>query len=132
MSIVLDHAIVAVADSHRGARVLADLLGLAVSPRTGPFIPLQINSDLTLDFDDRQGARPGHYAFLVDESTFDGALSGAKSLGLAWGSAPRITDFRIIRLNNGRGVYVRDPDGIAYEFLTRAPDPSALQDPFGH
>src|SRR3954449_1411026 len=115
MTIVLNHTIVPVADKHRGARLLADLLGVEAGEPAGPFAPVHINADLTFDFDDRLGARPGHYAFLVDDSTFDAALDFTRRSDLEWGSAPRVVDRRINHLGGGRGVYVRDPDGIAYE-----------------
>jgi catechol 2,3-dioxygenase-like lactoylglutathione lyase family enzyme len=121
VTIVLNHTIVPVGDKQRGARLLADLLGLAVGAPAGPFVPVRINDDLTFDFDDRQGARPGHYAFLVDDPVFDRALTQAQASGLAWGSAPRLIDQQINRLGGGRGVYIRDPDGIAYEFFTAIP-----------
>ena len=121
MTIVLNHTIVSVADRQRGAEFLADLLGVPVDPPTGPFVPVRVNDDLTLDFDDRFGARPGHYAFLVDDGTFDRALSLVEASSFEWGSAPRLVDRRINRLGGGRGVYVRDPDGIAYELFTVIP-----------
>jgi catechol 2,3-dioxygenase-like lactoylglutathione lyase family enzyme len=121
MTIVLNHTIVPVGDKHRGARFLADLLGVDVDPPTGPFVPVRVNDDLTLDFDDRLGVRPGHYAFLVDDSIFDRALSLARESTFEWGSAPRLVDRQINRTSGGRGVYVRDPDGIAYELFTAIP-----------
>lgn len=121
MTIVLNHTIVPVGDKDRGARFLADLLGVAVGPLTGPFVPVRVNADLTLDFDDRFGARAGHYAFLVDDAIFDRALSRARDSNVEWGSAPRLVDRQINRLNGGRGVYIRDPDGIAYELFTVIP-----------
>jgi catechol 2,3-dioxygenase-like lactoylglutathione lyase family enzyme len=121
MTIVLNHTIVPVADKQRGAELLADLLDLRVDQPAGPFVPVRINEDLTFDFDDRIGARPGHYAFLVDDGTFDHALERAKDTGLEWGSAPRVSDRQINHLGGGRGVYIVDPDGIAYEFFTAVP-----------
>jgi catechol 2,3-dioxygenase-like lactoylglutathione lyase family enzyme len=121
MSIVLNHTIVPVGDRQRGAQFLAELLGLAVDPPAVPFVPVRVNADLTLDFDDRLGARPGHYAFLVDDTTFDRALSRAEASTVDWGSAPRLVDRQINRLGGGRGVYIRDPDGIAYELFTAIP-----------
>jgi catechol 2,3-dioxygenase-like lactoylglutathione lyase family enzyme len=121
MTIVLNHTIVPVGDKHRGASFLADLLGVAVGAPAGPFVPVLVNGDLTFDFDDRFGARPGHYAFLVDDATFDAALALARASELSWGSAPRLADRQINRLGGGRGVYVRDPDGIAYELFTAVP-----------
>lgn len=119
--IVLNHTIVPVGDRHRGARLLAGLLGVEAGDPAGPFAPVRVNADLTLDFDDRSGARPGHYAFLVDDSVFDAALAYARREGLEWGSAPRVVDRQINHLGGGRGVYILDPDGIAYEFFTAVP-----------
>jgi catechol 2,3-dioxygenase-like lactoylglutathione lyase family enzyme len=121
MTIVLNHTIVPVADKVRGARLLAALLNVEAGEPAGPFAPVRINDDLTFDFDDRFGARPGHYAFLVDDATFDAALDVAKRSALDWGSAPRLVDRQINHLGGGRGVYVVDPDGIAYEFFTAVP-----------
>lgn len=124
MTVVLNHTIVPVGDKHRGARFLADLLGVVVGPPTGPFVPVRVNDDLTFDFDDRIGARLGHYAFLVDDSTFDRALNLAVESDLEWGSAPRLVDQQINRIGGGRGVYIHDPDGIAYELFTVIPSDS--------
>ncbi|GAA5190060.1 VOC family protein [Rugosimonospora acidiphila] len=121
MSVVLNHTIVPAADRHRSARLFAELIGVAPGAPAGPFVPVRVNDDLTLDFDDRLGGRPGHYAFLVDDAAFDAALDQAKRSGLEWGSAPRTSDRRINHLGGGRGVYVRDPAGIAYEFFTAVP-----------
>ena len=121
MTIVLNHTIVPVGDKHRGARFLADLLGAEAGPPAGPFAPVRVNDELTLDFDDRHGARLGHYAFLVDDSTFDRALGFAEKSEVEYGSAPRQSDRQINHANGGRGVYIRDPDGIAYELFTAIP-----------
>jgi hypothetical protein len=57
MTITLDHTIVAVSDKTRGAALLADLLGVAVQPQAGQFLPVQITDDRTLDFDNRFDAQ---------------------------------------------------------------------------
>lgn len=123
MTIVLNHTIVAAADRHAAARFFADLLGLSVGPPTGPFVPVRVNDDLTLDFDDRTAVAPGHYAFLVDDDTFDAVMDrltrrpdiefGA-GVGHGWDRAVR-------QLVGGRGVYVLAPDGHSYELFTVAP-----------
>jgi catechol 2,3-dioxygenase-like lactoylglutathione lyase family enzyme len=115
---LLDHLIVAVADKRRSAELLGGLLGLAPSDPSGPFAPVVVNEDLTFDFDDRFGAQPGHYAFRVDDDVFDNAVQRAVDLGLEWGSAPRVSDGRFDTTDDGRRVYIRDPDGVAYEFIT--------------
>jgi catechol 2,3-dioxygenase-like lactoylglutathione lyase family enzyme len=123
MSVVLNHTIVPVADKSAGARFFADLLGLHIREEPGPFVPVQVNTGLTFDFDDRHGARPGHYAFLVDDDTFDAVLGRlGRDPAIDYGSGPEHGwDHRINHLGGGRGVYVRDPDGHSYELFTAVP-----------
>ncbi|GAA2215242.1 hypothetical protein GCM10009850_107090 [Nonomuraea monospora] len=90
-----------------------------------PFAPVRVNDDLTLDFDDRHHPQPGHYAFLVDDDTFDAALDRLRAdAAIDYGSGPMNGwDRRINHLGGGRGVYVRDPDGHSYELFTAEPMP---------
>ncbi|MET0133152.1 MAG: VOC family protein [Kibdelosporangium sp.] len=124
MSIVLNHLIVPATDKTAAAEFLARLLGLAVGDRTGPFVPVRVNDDLTLDYDDRNGATPGHYAFLVDDHTFDTILEIVRATSdIPYGSGRVLGwDREINHLGGGRGVYVRDPDGHSYEFFTAVAD----------
>ena len=122
MTIELNHTIVPVTDRHRAAVFLAELAGLEPGAGNDPFVGVKVNDHLTLDFDDRRGAAPGHYAFLVDDTTFDHIVVAAGRLGAAYGSGPGAGwDRRINHLNDGRGVYVLDPDGHSYEFFTTVP-----------
>jgi catechol 2,3-dioxygenase-like lactoylglutathione lyase family enzyme len=54
----------------------------------------------------------------VDDPCFERAVQTAKVRDLEWGSAPRVVDRQIDSTGGGRRVYIRDPDGIAYEFFT--------------
>jgi catechol 2,3-dioxygenase-like lactoylglutathione lyase family enzyme len=123
MAVVLNHTIVRARDQDRAARFLADLLGLAVGARTGPFTPVRVNHDLTLDFDERGAVAPGHFGFLVDDDTFDQVLARLRARpDVPFGSGPEHGwDHAINHLAGGRGVYVGDPDGHSYEFFTAAP-----------
>jgi catechol 2,3-dioxygenase-like lactoylglutathione lyase family enzyme len=89
----------------------------------GPFASVRVNTDLTFDFDDRHGVQPGHYAFLVDDDTFDAVLDRLRRDGaIDYGSGPQHGwDRQINHLGGGRGVYVRDPDGHSYELFTAVP-----------
>jgi catechol 2,3-dioxygenase-like lactoylglutathione lyase family enzyme len=60
--------------------------------------------------------RSGH-----DRPPADRALDRTKESAFEWGSAPGMVDRKINRIGGGRGVYVRDPDGIAYELFTAVP-----------
>ncbi len=122
MTIVLHHTIIRSRSKQRSAAFFADLLGLEMGDPTGPFIPVRVNEDLTFDFDDRFGVLRGHYAFHVDDSTFDAVLVRIAGSDIEYGSGPgRWMDREINNLGGGRGVYVRDPDGHSYELFTLVP-----------
>jgi catechol 2,3-dioxygenase-like lactoylglutathione lyase family enzyme len=123
MTIVLNHTIVTASDRQAAAVFLADLLGLEASAPAGPFVPVRINDELTFDFDDRHGVKPGHYAFHVDDATFDGIvryLDQHPDIDFGSGRA-RGWDREVDESGEGRAVYVRDPDGHSYEFFTVVP-----------
>ena len=123
MSVVLNHTIISASDKHSAATFFAELMGLVVSPSTGPFVPVRVNDDLTFDFDDRGRVEPGHYAFLVDDDTFDAVLERlAKWPAVEYGSGPDYGwDRQANHLAGGRGIYVHAPDGHSYELFTAVP-----------
>ena len=73
MSVQLNHTIVSAHDKHASATFLAGILGLEVGKETPPFVPLQLENGVTLDYMDRDSFTPQHYAFLVDDELFDAA-----------------------------------------------------------
>ena len=123
MPIVLNHMIVPATDKDAAATFFAGLLGLSVSPPAGPFAPVRVNAELTLDFDDRHSVEAGHYAFLVDDDTFDAVLERLRGdATIDYGSGPEDGWNREINnLAGGRGVYVSDPNGHSYELFTVVP-----------
>lgn len=123
MSVVLNHMIVRATDRVASAMFLAELLGAEASEPAGPFAPVRVGTDLTIDFDDRHEVAPGHLGFLVDDVVFDRILDRlAGDAAVPFGSGPASGwDRRINHLGGGRGVYVRDPDGHSYEFFTAVP-----------
>jgi catechol 2,3-dioxygenase-like lactoylglutathione lyase family enzyme len=121
VKIILNHTIVAVSNRKAAAHFFAELAGLSPPTPAGPFMAVSVNGDLTLDFDDRHGAHPSHYGFLVDGSTLDYVLAAAHRLGARYGSGPEHGwDQRTYTSGTGRGVYVEAPDGHSYEFFTSA------------
>ncbi|MEV6908777.1 VOC family protein [Amycolatopsis sp. NPDC051071] len=123
MAVVLNHTIVRAADQDAAALFFAELLDLRVGERTGPFTPVQVNDDLTLDFDQRHAVVPAHFGFLVDDTTFDDLTARlAQWPHVSYGSGPEGGwDRSINHLGGGRGVYVGDPNGHSYEFFTAVP-----------
>ena len=87
----------------------------------GPLVPVQINPDLALEFDDRQEFAAAHYAFRVDAHTFERVLAWLAASNVPFGSGPEHGwDRRAARSAGSRIVYIRDPDGHSYELI--APD----------
>ncbi|WP_029114559.1 VOC family protein [Mycobacterium sp. URHB0044] len=124
MPIVLDHTIAPATNSRSAATFFAELMGLEVSPPSGPFLPVSINESLTFDFDERGQIAPAHFGFLVDDDTFQAMLDRLATLpAIEFGSGPEHGwDRQTSAIGGGRGVYVRDPDnGHTYELFTVRP-----------
>ena len=99
MAIVLDHTIVPARDKVASARFFARIFGLDYKGPHSHFAPVQVNEQLTLDFDVIFGR--------------------VKEEGIPYGSGPRSrTDMEINHRRGGRGVYFEDPNGHVLEILT--------------
>jgi hypothetical protein len=71
MPVQLNHTIVSVRDKRESAMFLAEILGLDEPAPFGPFLVVQVDNEVSLDFADDHGpVHPQHYAFLVGESEF--------------------------------------------------------------
>jgi catechol 2,3-dioxygenase-like lactoylglutathione lyase family enzyme len=118
--IELNHTIVHARDKHASARFLAGILGVAVEPQFGPFLPIRLSNGVTLDFLDVDApVYPQHYAFLVGEEVFDGAFSRIQQAGLPYWADPfHQQPSTINHHDGGRGVYFEDPDGHNLELIT--------------
>jgi hypothetical protein len=81
---------------------------------------LYINAALTIDFIDASGQVPmGHYCFSVSNTEFEAILARIKETGLKYWSAPfGEPDYKVRTLMGGKGLYVMEPDGHAWEILT--------------
>lgn len=122
MTVELNHTIVPAFDKHESAKFLANLLGLPVGGEVGPFVPLALGNGVTLDFMNRNDVTSQHYAFLVDDETFDAAYKKLRDDGVAtWADPDHHEPGAINTRWGGRGVYFPDPNGHNMEILTRAP-----------
>jgi catechol 2,3-dioxygenase-like lactoylglutathione lyase family enzyme len=121
MAVQLNHTIVWTHDKRASAAFLAEVLGLPAPEPFGPFLMVQPDNDVTLDFADREGDIAGqHYAFLVSEEEFDQIFGRIQSLGLSYWADPGHTEpGQINTRDGGRGVYFDDPNGHNMEILTR-------------
>ncbi|MER6772998.1 VOC family protein [Streptomyces bacillaris] len=122
MSVELNHTIIHSRDNRESAEFLAELLGLEVGPEWGPFVPVVLANDVTLDFATvpEESITPQHYAFLISEAEFDAAFARIQELGIAYYADPHLKHPGEINHNDGgRGVYFPDPSGHGMELITR-------------
>ena len=121
MGVELNHIIVCARDKEASARFLADILGLAEPVPFGPFLGVEVDNSVALDFVDVDGEiTPQHYAFLVSEENFDEIFGRIRRRELLyWADPARAHPGEINTRDGGRGVYWDDPDGHFYEILTR-------------
>ena len=119
MPIELNHTIVPARDKAAAAEFFARIFGLTQRRRSGHFAPVRVNATLTLDFADAEEFESHHYAFHVDEATFEQIFGRVRAESIPYGSGPRsATDMRTNSRKGGRGVYFRDPDGHLLELMT--------------
>lgn len=121
MAVQLNHTIVAARDKMASAAFLAEIFGLPEPAPFGPFMTVQADNDVTLDFADSDGEITGqHYAFLVSEEEFDQILGRVRDRGLTfWADPSHTRPNEINTRDGGRGFYFDDPVGHNLEALTR-------------
>jgi catechol 2,3-dioxygenase-like lactoylglutathione lyase family enzyme len=121
MSIKLNHTIVPARDKNFSAAFLTEILGLRAPTPFGPFMTVELDNEVTLDFVDSTGQiLMRHFAFLVSEREFDEILARVRERGLGyWADPYKGRPNEINTADGGRGVYFDDPDGHKLEILTR-------------
>ena len=121
MTVQLNHTIVYATNRDASAAFLAEILGRPEPVPYGPFLGVEVDNAMTLDFmqvDEVVG--PQHYAFLVSEDDFDAIFGRIQERGLQYWADPHGNHpGEINRNDGGRGVYWSDPDGHWLEILTR-------------
>lgn len=123
MAVQLNHTIVWAHDSRAAAAAVAALLGRPAPTPFGPFLVVDMDNGVSLDFLDAEGdgeVAPQHYAFLVGEPEFDEIFGRIRAEGLAYWADPGCTQLgQINHHDGGRGVYWRGPSGHLLEIITR-------------
>jgi len=121
VSIQLNHTIVWCRDRTRSANFLAEILGRPTPTRFGPFLVVELDNGVSLDFYETKGdIASQHYAFLISEQEFDEVFGRIRSRGIRhWADPGQEREGEINRNDGGRGVYFEDPDGHLLEALTR-------------
>jgi len=122
MAIKLNHTIVHSRDQRVAAEFFAALFGRPPPVPFGPFLGVQVDNEVTLDFLDADGMeiQMQHYAFLVSDAEFDQIFGRIRERGLAyWADPGRTRQGEINRHFGGRGVYFEDASGHLLEIITR-------------
>jgi catechol 2,3-dioxygenase-like lactoylglutathione lyase family enzyme len=121
MPVQLNHTIVHARDREASATFLSEVLGLAPPTEFGPFLVVEADNGVSLDFIEYDGEKlVEHYAFLVSEDEFDVIWGRIKERGLQWYADPALSHAgEINHHDGGRGLYWTDPDGHVLEIITR-------------
>lgn len=98
------------------------MLGVAWAEQgtVGPFSPVYVSEELTIDFDQWPDSVPRqHYCFRVSQEEFDLILARIKDAGIAYRSLPHCSDdYKVNEAFGGNLVYWDEPDGHVWELLT--------------
>lgn len=121
MSVELNHTIVHSRDKKASATYLAELLNLPEPVAFGPFMVVQLDNHISLDFADDDGEIvPQHLAFKVSEEEFQEIFGKIRDRKLAyWADPHRSRPGEINTNDGGHGVYFTDEDNHYLEILTR-------------
>jgi len=121
MTIALNHTIVWCRDPRRSSAFLAGLLGRPAPVRFGPFMVVELDNGVSLDFHETDGEIAAqHYAFLLGEEDFDRVFARIEEQELPyWADPGQRQAGEINQHDGGRGVYFEDPDGHLLEIITR-------------
>ena len=121
MAVQLNHTIVLSRDKQVSATFLAEVLGLGPLVPYGPFLGVEADNGVTLDFMDTTEEIPSqHYAFLISEEEFDTIFARVTERGIDYWADPSGTQKgQINHGDGGRGFYFQDPSGHWLEVLTR-------------
>ncbi len=122
MPVAFNHTIIAARDRHESAAFFTSLFGLPRATTWGPFSIVSLDQGVYIQF-----AEPGvaeiqmqHYAFLVDDATFDAIYGRILADNIPHMADPQGTRPNQINTNHGgRGVYFLDPAGHGLENNTR-------------
>lgn len=121
MTVKLNHTIVHARDKQASAAFLSEIFDLPAPAPFGPFLVVQVDNEVSLDFMDSDGkVASQHYAFLVGETEFDEIFGRIRKRKLRYWADPfRQHPGEINTRDGGRGVYFEDPSGHLLEILTR-------------
>ena len=89
MGVQLNHTIVWCVDKVQSATFLADILGRPEPTQYGPFRVIELDNRVSLDFyETKDKIESQHYAFLIDDGSFDAVFARIRARGLKYWADP--------------------------------------------
>ena len=121
MAVQLNHTIVISRNKETSARFLTEILGLPAPTRFDPFLVVETDNGVSLDFYETEGkVASQHYAFLITEAEFDAIFARIRERDIDYWADPGQSRRGEINHNDGgRGLYFEDPSGHLLEIITR-------------
>jgi catechol 2,3-dioxygenase-like lactoylglutathione lyase family enzyme len=122
MAIAFNHTIIAARDRHESASFFTHIFGLPEPTVWGPFAIVTLADGVFVQFAEPDVAeiQMQHYAFLVDDDSFDAIYARLVATGIEHAADPQWKLPNQINTNHGgRGVYFLDPAGHGLEVITR-------------
>ena len=118
MAVELNHTIVNATDQDAEASFVAEVLGLPVPVRYGPFSVVEVANGVSLDFMTSTDTSSQHYAFLISEPEFDAVAERLAARGIDTFADPYRRRPGHNTDHGGRGMYFDSPSGHNLEVLT--------------
>ncbi|MET3794217.1 VOC family protein [Aquamicrobium terrae] len=120
MSVDFNHTILSAKDSQASAHFLAEMLSLPEPKQWGPFWMVTTDNSANLDYMDVDHEIVSqHYAFLVDDASFDAILARIQTGSLPHWADPGRRTLGLNHHDGGRGLYFDDLNGHLLEVITR-------------
>ena len=93
-AVQLNHTAIYARDRHLSAEFIATILGLKVGAPFGPFLPVDLGNDVTLDYYEKRDEpiQSQHYAFLVPDAQFDAMIARLEAVGVTYYADPSHTE----------------------------------------
>ena len=118
MAVFLDHMTVYTSDKMASAEFFGRVFGAKRQDLRRDFAPVQMNDGLTVNFEEAESFKRGHYAFRVTDAEFDAILGRLKTAGVPFGSNTTGHDGEVYARGGLRGFYFDDPSGHGLEVIT--------------
>jgi len=124
MTVVLDHTIVPVNDREQSVEFYSRIFGFEELGEIRPFLAVQVNNGLNLDFRKDDDFRSINYAFAMEPDEFEEAFQRIKDAKIPYEDSPLAQDnmqgpgLSLGTRGDSEGVYFKGPSGHLLEIQT--------------